>query len=526
MSIDFEIDWDPAFGDPAEGDTLDDEAAGKIILERLNVEWDELDARMITDAGDKIGFPGVNHRRLARNLASLLPDDMRTEMVLRRMDVRALLDAVMSTADNEQDIEVGGVEFSTKERRMAAILYGDYTRRVSGTLQGELVAQGMDPAQAATLAEQQSQFTPGTLRPVSLAVPDPQSYEDTLADEADLRVRAEDGTTRVVSDSPNTGFGDGLDLASLIGGESIERPSFMTQSDFDILFNTDSADQAIQVYLNEMSRRQGFNEERQAAITAGMDPRATPPAPGDGLRIQYRDEQDPARAAVPRGGMMGGAVSDPAYRRAQERWDRKQYTLTQTLTLPNQMSRTELKQLTDRMIEAGLLEESEVAVKGSPTDPGFKRAWRDLISQSVQQDVPMWELLGQQIKMREDAKAAARESFQAKLSDPATIRLTTQALARQIIGRRISDEEASRLVQMVHQWEADAQFAEAEAMSGETTAEDGSIISVDWQSRMEEMLRAENPDEAEAKEQVNQYESFRTMLGGPGYGPTRRGVLS
>lgn len=513
MSIEWDIDWDESFGDPSEGELLDEEEAGKIILERLNVDWSELDAVLKTLDGNEVYFQGVNHRNLARNLAALIPAEQRTEMMLRRVDVRALLNEMMATSGDKGDTVVGGVEFTSKERDAAAILYGDYTRRVAAELQSEMVGMGTDPTQAASIAQEQATFVPGTLRPVSLASITPMTYGEELAAEADLRVRTEDGGTRTEASS-NSAFN--VDLSGLLGGTEIERPAFMTQADIDILFNTASADEAIQAYLREQSQRRAFDDQRSQAIEQGMDPGAALLAPSDDLRLQYRQERGTFTGP-------GTFAQVPAGQEAPTRY--QGYTITQALQLPNTMSRTELAQLTDRMVDAGFLEEGSV-IKGNPTDPTFKRAWRNLMSQAVQQDRPMWELLGESINMRESARKAARESFQAKLSDPSTIRLTTQALARQIIGRKISDEEAQRLVEMVHQWEKDAQFAEMEATTGETTGADGDIMNVDWQSRMEELIRNENPDEAEAKEQVNQYESFRTMIGGPGYGPTRRGVLS
>lgn len=527
--IDFELDWDPAFGDPA-GETVSVRDAAEIIIKRLKLEtkesWSVFDfgghKNTFIDTGDgKLDIKGSDRIKFAEQLVALLPEDMRTPMVLQRMDIRALLEPVLVTADDDGDTEIAGQKFSADDRRNATLIFAHLGRQTQNELYTQL-AKTMDPGSAQAIAQEQAQFTRGTIRPVSMEIPDAGSYSESITAEASTVARAEDGSITTSNGPSSGGFGGDLNLY-LGGEEALERPAFFTEADIDMFFRTGTADEAIDKYLYESSRRQGFNDERQSAFDAGMSYSSIgPEAPRDSMRIQYRDEVDPTRqrALGPGGNSMNLAPNT-------KKWDRKQYTLTETLNLPNTMSRQELKTLTDRMRDAGLFEgRGEPASIGNPADQNFKQAWRELISQSVQLDKPMWELLGESIKGREDVKAEARDSFTAKLSDPASIRLTAQSLARQMLGRRISDEEAEALVGQIHKWESEAQFAAFDASTAEPGERDaeGNVLEVDWEARMAEVLRAENPDEAAAKDQVNQYETFRTMIGGPGYGPTRRGV--
>ena len=528
-----EFDWDTEiFGDPGDGKKLSREEAAKILMARLGIKKERrsiwsgglLDPGYQTNLypvpgedATKVHLKGIDVEDLFKDLLTMLPEDMLTQRVIQRMDARALLEPLIA---QEQDVEINGRSFGAKEQNVAATLFAHLNRTTQEELLLQLQSNGVDPTVAAEIARTQSEFAPGTVRPVSLnEVRNEENYADDLTVAAGELERDEQGTL-VNQGGPGNFYNDDELNAILAGTTEIARPSFLGEADIELLFNTQSADGAIDTYLRELGRRSAFNEDRGAAMQAGSPySQVGLEAPQDELRIQYRDEVDPVRqrALGPGGNTMGGTMTPT--------WDRKSYTLTETLKLPNTMSREQLKVLTDRMRDAGLFEGTgEPSAIGNPTDPNFKQAWRNLISQSVQQDRPMWDLLGEAIKGREDAKNAERDAFTAALSDPSTIRLTAQALASSIIGRHVTPEETDEFVQRVHAWERESQQAAYEA-GGEDYDGDGDIVTVDWEARMEEAIRQENPEEAEAKSQANQYENFRAMLGGPGYGPVRRGRL-
>jgi len=494
--------------------------------------------------------------RMARVVLALIPADKRNVTFLRNINLVPLLSSFADIDADESAPPVPVGQLQTRQGGdVGAFTPMDFTNQDKVRIEpwtrrmGARYAQKLKEDQRKIVRAQLEAQNPGVQisdedvraradvineGPVSTYVATTEAAVTTSDEGAgiDEQIRAENagGTADGASVTVENPAGFNFSLDDVLGEEAqdpLRRPGFMTQADIDMFFRTSTPTAALNQYQMELSARRGFNDQRLEALRDPDNPMpydlVGPEAPSDDLRFQYKDEVDLHKQL--NRGPGGTSMNAPP---GGTRWNKKTYTMTETMDLPETLTRQELKTLTDRMREAGLFESTgEPNQLGNPTDPNFKQAWHLLMSQAQQLDKPMWEILGEGISAREEIKAEKRDSFVAKLSDPASIRASAQALGRQMLGRNVSPEEAEQLIEQIHGWERDQQRAlfdaAANAEDGEMNT-DGDIVDVDWEARMSEELRAQNPDEAAAKDQVNQYESFRSMLGGPGYGPTRRGV--
>jgi len=188
------------------------------------------------------------------------------------------------------------------------------------------------------------------------------------------------------------------------------------------------------------------------------------------------------------------------------------YTLAQAIRLPAGWTRAEVTAMSEKMRKAGIYDQAggEPTVKGDPFDPQFKRAYQLLLGKSLEANRPINQILDEQAIAYEEL-LNEEDRIRTRLSDPARLRISADALSREVLGRIATDTERAQLVEMIHNWER--QEAVAAGPDG-----DDEVTDVDWQARMEETIREQNPGEAGAHDVAMQYDTFRGLLRGPGRG--------
>jgi len=120
-----------------------------------------------------------------------------------------------------------------------------------------------------------------------------------------------------------------------------------------------------------------------------------------------------------------------------------------------------------------------------------------------------------------DKMAKAQQSqghvYNITTDDPATLRATVTKVAQSILGRSVTDDEQSALVDQM--MKAEAKPAEAAIQAGEVADTGGDVrlatARVDAQAQLEEQLKAKNPLEAGAFQELNYYNVLSQALKGP-----------
>lgn len=153
----------------------------------------------------------------------------------------------------------------------------------------------------------------------------------------------------------------------------------------------------------------------------------------------------------------------------------------------------------------------------SPFDPSFQKAWQSWVSDSmkdrsksmmdilkINQDSFMPNLQNLADKIRE---AQAKAAPKIQLTDSASIRTASDTIAQDTIGRKMTDTEHAMLVGYIHNLEAQSQ----QALNDGAT----SIEGVDYQARLLEAIKANNPVESDATDVAHQYDTFSQLLAGP-----------
>ena len=194
------------------------------------------------------------------------------------------------------------------------------------------------------------------------------------------------------------------------------------------------------------------------------------------------------------------------------------YSLNEILAMPSNMTREQLAKITENLDAAGYFEGSgRPGVIGSASDTNFQEAWRKLVNGSIAAGKPMTELLNEQkaAKKEEDSILA---KVKASLTDPARVRLNADSIARTMIGRKLTPDEQSSLVEYIHGLQREQATQDAEFDSADGDAEN---VQLDWAARMEEEIRRRNEGEAGAKDIANTYDDFTGLLAGPGPGVGR-----
>ncbi len=205
-------------------------------------------------------------------------------------------------------------------------------------------------------------------------------------------------------------------------------------------------------------------------------------------------------------------------------------SLRDIISKPYNMTASEVSAAAVQLFKAGYLnlqdydpekKLSEQMHITSAFDPAFQKAWNTWVgdsfkdrSKSMQQILQerqtsfmgQLQLYADQIKAKQ-AEARAKQAAAIQVSDPAGIRVTSDQIGVEAIGRKLTDVEHQMLISYIHNMETAQQSA---IIGGATNVE-----NVDVNARLLEAIRANNPVAADATDEANQYKAFTSLLAGP-----------
>lgn len=490
--------WD-INADDVSGDQISVDEATDVLVERLRGVDPRLVARLTGGSGERF-------KMLVRRVVEELPGEALTDEFVANMGLRSLL---LPIATNQAD-QLG---FDDDAQQLWQALYTEHSQQLRTKLQTELTT-------AATNGLLPSDIEPGDI---------PMYVESLLADDVDALTlhqqtidpdpeqkhfefftpTVDPNTGAVVANPQNNAAGSDFlqTVSDLMNGSTtsaIELPAFMTDEDVQFMFRTESAESSIDTYLTELGGREQVRDQVRSEGIPGVS-HLIPP---DSIRVDLEGVD-----GVPRKNYQ--APTNELRPQDQGPAQGQKYRLSQALNLPFSMSREQVTALSDKMKRAGIymqIDGGEPAVMGDPTDPQFRRAYKLLLSKSIQTGSTVTNVLETSMASVDEAQA---DMLRVSLTDPARLRIAADTLGKNILGRKMTAKEQAQLVRSIHAWQRD----EAEQAFDMTTNETGGeLTEVDWQARMEEMIRAENPGEAGAHDTMQQYEQFRGLIAGPGRG--------
>lgn len=485
-----------------EGEQLAYRDAVKLIAERL------IQPRVI-GTEDKYHFSRQARTKLAAFMVSMLDERAWTAEALSQVDLRQLLQPIATTeygAANDglqasvvdPNIEGQQIELTAGLRELALAEYVDLRKRMKDQLEADLFEFGSQLPEGVD-ADSIPMYVDELLRETERHDKNRVSAGPVLGQPAFTGQTVTDPTTGQTAVMGTNGAAqDFLDMiGNISSGDTGEQYAFMSDRDVQFMFRQDSPDMAMDAYFSEL----GFRDQvRQTGAQA----------PGDTLNVNLdgiAPSRERPRAQVDTSNIAGIEDASSDFGRS--------YKLSQALNLPFSMSRQEIARLTTKMEKAGLFAQIDggaPTIKGDPTDPQFKKAYRLLLSKSIQEGKPTSTVLQTSMAAYEEMRA---DQLQMSLSDPSRVRIASDALSRNILGRKATAQEQAQLVKLVHNWE---RSAAEQAFDMQTEDKGGEVTEVDWEARLEETIRNQNPDEAGAKDVQRQFDVFQGLLAGPGRG--------
>ena len=479
--------------DDIEGEQIGADEAAEILMRRLRDVDQKLVRRFTNGIWDRL-------TDWLTDVTASMPPEALTEDFVKNMALRPFL--LQAATDME-------LETDDDAKRLYSSLFVSYSDQLRGKLEAEL----FEAAQAGTL--------PGDITAESIPMYVDGLLKDDLGDFTQHRQNftkqdddkffdfyqpAIDPETGMVVGNPanNDAANDFLDMMSEITNSTSGRPqpsqgAFMSDKDITWLFRTETPGTAIDTYVGELQYRE---QERASGVVT----------PGDSLGLRFDEDLNPN--ARPDPGYIDtsslAGISDASTEHGRV------LSLTQSLDLPFSMTRQQVAAASEKMKKAGLYSQipgGEPTVKGDPSDPQFKQAWQLMVSKMVQGGRDAQTFLTESAEsFKETLEETNEDALQLQLTDPARLRIAADTLGQQVLGRKMTKQEQARLVQQIHQW----QRTEGQEILDVTNSDEGGeVTEVDWQARMEEMIRNDNSGEAGARDVQQQYDRFRAMLGGP-----------
>lgn len=425
-------------------------------------------------------------------LAKSIPEEMRTEGVLRQGDLRPLLNQVQGQGevDELEQVTAGDGTFTPLQRRLAGALMVTETVDQTEKYQAALQGRGLSPeAIAVQVAEFRRGYTDGTIR----RIPQPTGNISELDPETGLPMASSDAS----ADVADAGLFDVSQYTE--GGAEVEPFEYISPDDLERLLQEGSdTDARVQWQLGQ---------EAQGEATAEMGGVVT----GDPTRVTY--EQGRAR----RTGQLPPGASPQAQRGWEKAAGRTTYGLSEVVRLPATMTRQEVSAISKKLEKGGFydLAGGKPVSVGDPTDPQFKRAWRLLVGQSLETGKPMMSLLDDRMAAYQEQ---IDEALMTKLTDPARIRTSVDAVGRSMLGRKLRPDEHDDMIKFVHELERRNARLEAGLDPNSDEEGDNEMIMADIEARIDEELRANNETEALSHDVAGQYDVFSNLLRGPGRG--------
>ena len=177
----------------------------------------------------------------------------------------------------------------------------------------------------------------------------------------------------------------------------------------------------------------------------------------------------------------------------------------------SERTNTELRNMQDKLIAGGYLDEDDVAYWGRATDKATVSAWRELVKDSINLGEDMATVLRDStLAKREDEEEADKLSQRdLVLSSTIGVQTTADQLGQQVIGRKLSGDQHARVVEFIHSLERD--LHETLAPEGGQEGE-----AIDVQAEVAAWVERANPVEAGAYDLLEQTQAFTDFVRRPG----------
>lgn len=175
------------------------------------------------------------------------------------------------------------------------------------------------------------------------------------------------------------------------------------------------------------------------------------------------------------------------------------------------LSGAEIRNIQNHLVEAGYMDEPDWW--GDSTDTKTISAWRRLMDDSYGSGRSFADILARRRAKNEDDKNDKEFTRNYTLTDSARIRVATDTIAQQILGRSLTDDERSAYVEAIHAYETDY----ANTFDKAIRDDEGVMIEdVDVNARIEEMLANDHSVESEAFGALQQFAVFDDIARSPG----------
>lgn len=436
---------------------------------------------------------------LAEKIASQLPDELRTKDAIANIDVRALLHQVM-TSDEEG--------FTELERQIATQSITVITENLRSQMQGDgsdipMNADGTMSAEYTNRLDVIDGILDGYKDGTIRRLPTSEQKGHIRVDDNGQAIPLDD--TDILAQDSSDLFNATFDEA----GNAKTPQRFLSQGDIMKMLQGGELD--IETLRNM----------EQAHPGSYGDPTSDPANPGTlshNARVAYKPVT--YEGSMP-DGYQQSAQQEDRQKNLERPWQKQTndwYSVNEVLALPTSFTPEERVAIVGRLEKAGLLQKGAV-IGGDTTSQAFKTAWKTLAASALERNVSMTEFLDERTTSYQET---VMDSFATRLTDPARLRASGDYMAKQTLGRNLSDDEQAKMVKFLHDLERRNAKVEAGldategANNGEDELDEGILADID--ARMQEWITDENDVEAQAHNTVDAYDSFTKMLGGPGRG--------
>lgn len=471
--------------------------AGRFQLGQRNVSNIEkvgaaLDPRFWGDHGipdsDRAGHD------LMLRIVRALPPKYRTSSVLTYIDLRPLLEELAITEEQRDraaaTLHIGGQPFTPDERLRAAELLVEETGRIEEI--AVALAANEETAGRITTTAQRDQYVAtivnsykngGELGTTPQLAVDAGDTDQTL----DQREAAQGQLTQT------TLYNQLVQEADVLGGEP-NAYSFLSENEMQFMFRMNMVDwnQILETERNKVDARragQGSVPSDFMVDTGGLIPGQHPAARA--LQVPQNLPSEDRKAFLDQ---IGGSGNRTRVRLLD---------VFNSLYSPNRTNK-ELRNLQDKLIAAGYLDEENVRYWGRSTDDATVEAWRTLIRDSINTGTNMAELLKDQTiaKREKDAERDRKSMRDIVLSSRVGVAQSADTLAQQVLGRKLRPADHAKIVEFIHGLER--RSANVLAPEGAQEAEE-----VDVAAEIEAYIERENATEAGAYDLLEQFNQFQ-----------------
>lgn len=170
-------------------------------------------------------------------------------------------------------------------------------------------------------------------------------------------------------------------------------------------------------------------------------------------------------------------------------------------------SESDVRNIQDKLVAAGYIDDEDIQYDGRGYDQATQEAWRQLVVDSVNTGIDMAKLLQDRTisKREEDEEEEAKSLRDIVLSSTPAIRLSSDSLGQQVIGRKLSTDDHARLIEFIHNMEREQQTTLD--MEGRQEVE-----SVDMAAEIEQWISDEYSTEAGSYDVLEQFQSFNDIV--------------